>query len=421
MSYHIAAIDIHKRVLMVVVASVAEEVSDATGAAVEFECRRFGTGASERSHLVAWLQQHQVREVVMESTAPYWKPVWLDLEPHFEKLHLAQAPSNQAPKGRKNDFRDAQRLARRLLAGELMLSFVPEPEQRTWRLMTRGRLQLVHERVRLQSQLESLLEEARIKLSSVISDLLGVSGRRILEALSQGQTDAVKLAELGEDRLQCTKEQLADALRGVPEAGHLQLLKLHLERLKLLDEQIGQLSQMSATALNPHQQAVARLAQVPGFGVESAQQMIAEVGVDAEAFASAGEFASWCGACPGSDVSAEENHSTRCPKGNRYVRRVLSEAAHAAVKKKGCHFQNVFRRFLPKLGYNGAIWVVAHRLARLVWKILHDDVSYVEQGQDTDPRARKQRARKLTRALRKLGYSVTLTEINSRLVADANT
>ena len=421
MSYNIAAIDIHKRVLMVVVASVAEEVSDATGAAMEFECQRFGTGASERSHLGAWLQQHQVREVVMESTAQYWKPVWLDLEPHFEKLHLAQAQSNKAPKGRKNDFRDGKRLARRLLAGELMLSFVPEPEQRTWRLMTRGRLQLVHERVRLQSQAECLLEEARIKLSSVISDLLGVSGRRILEALSQGQTDAVKLAELGDDRLQCTKEQLADALRGAPEAGHLQLLKLHLERLKLLDEQIDQLSQMSATALKKHQDAVVRLAAVPGFGAESAQQMIAEVGVDAEAFASAGEFASWTGVCPGSDVSAEENHSTRCPKGNRYVRRILSEAAHAAVKKKGGHFQNVFRRFLPKLGYNGAIWVVAHRLARLVWKILHDQVSYVEQGQDSDPRARKQRARKLTRALRKLGYSVTLTEINSRLVAEAST
>jgi len=421
MSYHIAAIDIHKRVLMVVVASVAEEVSDATGAAMEFECRRFGTGASERSRLVSWLQQRQVREVVMESTAQYWKPVWLDLEPHFEKLHLAQAQSNKAPKGRKNDFRDAKRLARRLLAGELMLSFVPEPEQRTWRLMTRGRLQLVHERVRLQSQLEGLLEEARIKLSSVISDLLGVSGRRILEALSQGQTDAVKLAELGDDRLQCTKEQLADALRGAPEAGHLQLLKLHLERLKLLDEQIDRLSQMSATALKKHQDTVVRLAAVPGFGAESAQQMIAEVGVDAEAFASAGEFASWTGVCPGSDVSAEENHSSRCPKGNRYVRRILSEAAHAAVKKKGGHFQNVFRRFLPKLGYNGAIWVVAHRLARLVWKILHDQVSYVEQGQDSDPRARQQRARKLTRALRKLGYSVTLTEINSRLVAEANT
>jgi transposase len=124
-------------------------------------------------------------------------PVWLELEPHFEKLHLAQAQSNRAPKGRKNDFRDAKRLGRRLLAGELMLSFVPKQEQSTWCLITWGRLQLVRERVRLQSQLESLLEEARIKLSSVISDLLGVSGRRILEALSKGETDAVKVGRTG--------------------------------------------------------------------------------------------------------------------------------------------------------------------------------------------------------------------------------
>lgn len=420
MAYRIAGIDIHKRVLMVVVASVAEEVADTTGAAMEFECRRFGTGASERNHLVSWLQQHQVREVVMESTAQYWKPVWLDLEPHFEKLHLAQAQSNRAPKGRKNDFRDAKRLARRLLAGELMLSFVPEPEQRTWRLMTRGRLQLVRERVRLQNQVESLLEEARIKLSSVIRDLLGVSGRRILEALSQGETDAAKLAELGDERLKCTKEQLADALRGAPEPGHLKLLKLHLERLKLLDEQIDPLSQMSAAALRTNQSAVARLAEVPGFGAESSQQMIAEVGPGAEAFASAGEFASWSGTCPGSDVSAEENHSSRCPKGNRYVRRILTEAAQAAVKKKGSHFQNVFRRFLPKLGYKGAIWVVAHRLARLVWKILHDGVSYIEQGEETNPHAKKRRAQKLAKALRKLGYSVTLTEIKPGAVANAS-
>ena len=403
-----------------VVASVADEVADATGAAMEFECRRFGTGASERQHLVAWLQQHQVREVVMESTAQYWKPVWLDLEPHFEKLHLAQAQSNRAPKGRKNDFRDAKRLARRLLAGELMLSFVPEPEQRTWRLMTRGRLQLVRERVRLQSQVECLLEEARIKLSSVIRDLLGVSGRRILEALSKGETDAAKLAELGDDRLQCSKEQLADALRGAPEPAHLQLLKLHLERLQLLDEQIDRLSQMSATALQTYQDAVVRLAAVPGFGAESSQQMIAEVGVDAEAFPSAGEFASWVGACPGSNVTAEENQSSRSPKGNRYVRRLLTEAAQAAVKKKGSHFQNLFRRFLPKLKYKGAIWVVAHRLARLVWKILHEGVSYIEQGEETNPRAKKRRAQKLAKALRKLGYSVTLTEIHPGAVANAS-
>jgi transposase len=412
MPYKVAGIDIHKKVLMVAVAAMADEVADAAGAAVEFECHRFGTGAQERQRLVSWLQQQQVREVVMESTAQYWKPVWLDLEPHVGKLHLAQAQSNRAPKGRKNDFRDAKRLGRRLLAHELVLSFVPPPAQRTWRLMTRGRLQLVRERMRLQSQVEALLEEARIKLSSVISDLLGVSGRRILQALAAGETDPVKLAQLGDNALQCTQQELADALNGSPEASHRELLQLHLQRLSLLDQQIEQLSQTMAAALQKHREAVVRLAHVPGFGVESAQQMIAETGPDAEAFPSAGEFASWAGACPGSQVSAEENHSSQCPKGNRYVRRILSEAAHAAVKKQGSHFQRLFRRFLPRLGYTGAIWVVAHRLARLVWKILHCGISYVEQGQDTNPRARKRRAQKLAQALRKLGYTVTLTEIN---------
>jgi hypothetical protein len=163
-------VDIHKKVRMVVVPSMAGDVEDATGAPVELEGRRFGTAARERNHLVSWLQQHQVREVVLESTGQYWKPVRLDREPHLEKLPLAQAQSNRAPKGRQHDFRDAQRLGRRWLAGELMLSFVPEPEQRAWRLMTRGRPPVVHERVRLPNQVEAL-EEARIKLSSVISDL----------------------------------------------------------------------------------------------------------------------------------------------------------------------------------------------------------------------------------------------------------
>jgi transposase len=176
MSYRIAAIDIHKKVLMVVVATAAREVKDAAGEALEFQCRRFGAGSSERKSLVAWLQERDVTEVVMESTAQYWKPVWLDLEPHFAKLHLAQAHSNRAPKGRKNDFKDAKRLARRLLASELMLSFVPEPEQRNWRTLTRSKQQLVCDRVQLQNQVEALLEEMRIKLSSVVSDLFGMSG-----------------------------------------------------------------------------------------------------------------------------------------------------------------------------------------------------------------------------------------------------
>jgi transposase len=411
MCYRVAAIDIHKKVLMVVVATAADEVKDPTGEALEFEHRRFGTGHSERIQLVGWLQERAVMEVVMESTAQYWKPIWLDLEPHFPKLHLAQAHSNRAPKGRKDDFRDAKRLARRLLAGELVLSFVPDPEQRMWRNLTRNKQGLVRDRVQLQNQLEALLEEMQIKLSSVISDLLGVSGRRILKALSQGETDAVKLAELGDERLHCSREELADALRGSPAPVQLTVLQMALERLEVFDRHIQALDALIAQQLKKHEEAVIRVAEMPGFGVDSAQRIIAEVGVDAEAFPSAGEFAAWFGGCPGSNISAEEKHGSQSPKGNRFVRHILTQAAQAAVKKKGCHFQSVFRRFLPRLGYNGAIWAVAHRLGRVVWKILHDGVRYIERGTETTPQAKKCRAQKLAQALRKLGYRVTLTPI----------
>jgi transposase len=412
MARNIAGIDIHKQVLVVVVAAVSETVSDnVVEQEIEYKGRRFGASASERKHLTAWLQEHKVDEVVMESTAQYWKPVWLDLEPHFRKLHLAQAHSNRAPKGRKRDFADAKRLARRLLAGELILSFVPEAEQRAWRTMTRGKFQLIRDRIRLQNQLEALLEEMRIKLSSVVSDLLGMSGRRILEALAAGETDPVKLAELGDDRLKCSKAELADALRGYPEPMHRQVLALYLERLQLLDQQIDKLDRMAAGALKKHEDAVIRLAQTPGLGVDSAQQIIAEVGVDAKAFLSAAQFASWVGTCPGSEESAEKNQSSRSPKGNRFLRRILTQAAQAAVKKKGCHFQSVFRRLMPRLGYKGALWAIAHRLCRLVWKILHDGISYTEQGAEPNPQAKKRCARRLAQALRRLGYNVELTPI----------
>ena len=155
-----------------------------------------------------------------------------------------------------------------------------------------------------------------------------------------------------------------------------------------------------------------RLAEVPGFGVDSAQQVISEVGVQAGTLPSAAELTSWGGTCPGKDESAEQNHSSRSAKGNKYLRRVLNQAAHAAVKKKGSHFQAVFRRLLPRLGYQSAIWAIAHRLCRVAWKILHEGVRFIEQGTEPDPKAKKQRARMLARALRKLGYEVAITPIN---------
>jgi transposase len=409
MSYRIAAIDVHKRMLMVAVATAGEEVEDPVGEALEFECRRFGTGEAERGRVVAWLRQRGAQEIVMESTAQYWQPIWLELEPHFAKLHLAQAQSNRAPRGRKNDFRDAKRLARRLLAGELMLSFVPDAEQRMWRSVTRYRHQLLRDRVRLQNRLEALLEEMRIKLSSVVSELRGLSARRILEALAQGETDAEKLAGLGDWRLRCSREQLADALRGSPSPLQREILGLYLKQFEQLDGHLERLAALTAQALSKHQDAVLRVAEIPGFGPDSAQRLIAEVGADAATFPSADEFASWVGVCPGSNISAEQNQSARSPKGNRFVRHILTQAAHAAVRTKGCFFQALFHRFLPRLQYPGAIWAVAHRLARVVWKILHDGVSYLEKGAEPAPSVKKRRAKKMIRALRKMGYDVAIT------------
>ena len=232
-------------------------------------------------------------------------------------------------------LKDAERLVRRLIANELILSFVPDGEQRIWRSMARMKLQLTRDRVRLQNQMECLLEEMRIRLSIVVSDLLGAGGLRILRALAQGETDPKQLAQLGDERLQCTEEQLVDALTGRAQPMHRAMLGLQLERLQLIDTQIAKLNSMIAQAMKPHQEAVIRLAEVPGLGVDSAPQVIAEVGAQASRFPAAAALTSWVGTCPGKDESAEENHSSRSAKGNKYLRRVLNQAAHAAVKKNG--------------------------------------------------------------------------------------
>jgi transposase len=405
MSYAVAGIDVHKRVLMVAVA-------DVTGTDGDFECRRFGSTVSELRHMIDWLRDRGVQDAVMESTAQYWKPVWLELEPHF-RLHLAQAKSNRAPRGRKTDFGDTKRLVRRFVAGELILSYVPAPEQRTWRTLTRNKHQLTRDKARLQSQMECLLEEARIKLSSVITDLLGVSGRKILRALALGETDAERLADMGHERLRCSRQQLIDAVSGKLDPIQRQLLALYLDRIELLDTQMQTMNQMMAACLKQHQAVVTRLAEVPGLGVESAQQIIAEVGVDAKAFDTPAQMSSWGGFCPGKDESAGENHNSRCPKGNKYIRRVLDQAAQAAVKKKGSHLQTVFRRLLPRLGYKQAIWAIARRLCVVIWKILHDGVRYIEFGEASRPDLAKQKAQKMVRVLRRLGYTVDIKPTNA--------
>jgi transposase len=294
------------------------------------------------------------------------------------------------------------------VAQELTLSFVPNAEQRLWRTVTRKKYQLRCDRVRLQNQLEALLEEAHIKLSSLVTDLLGLSARRMLQALADGETNPAAVAALADGRLRATPEQLRDALGACTELNpvYRRLLKMGLEELRLIDEQIGKLDQEMANLLSEHQDAVQRLAEVPGLGVDSAQQIIAEVGPRAETFPSGKCLSSWVGACPGDDESAGVNYSHRSPKGNRHMRRLLNQAANAAARTKGSIFEIVYRRSVPRLGHNQTIGAIAHRQCRLIWLILHQGVRYEERGPVVTNQSKKNRTARMIRQLRSLGYRI---------------
>jgi transposase len=262
--------------------------------------------------------------------------------------------------------------------------------------------------VRLQNQLESLLEETHIKLSSLVSDLLGASSRRMLNALAEGETNPAALATLADQKLRATPEQLCDALGACTDLKpvYRRLLKMALEQLQFLERQIAQLEQELATLLHPYQDAVQRLAEVPGLGVDSAQQIIAEVGPTAATFPSAHKLSSWMGACPGDDESAGVNYSHRSPKGNRQMRRILNQTANAAARSKGSIFEIVYRRSVSRLGHNQAIGAIAHRQCRLIWLILHQGVRYQERGPDATKQSKQRRTARMIRQLRSLGYRV---------------
>ena len=416
MPYRIAGIDVHKKMLAVVVSNVEVDGD------FHFERRVFGSNPEQLRSLAAWLLEQEVEEAAMESTAQYWRPVWGALErywkPICEKregarrrsgtLHLAQAQSNRGRRGRKRDFADAERLVKRLVARELILSFVPDAEQRLWRTVTRKKYQLTCDRVRLQNQLESLLEEVHIKLSSLVTDLLGASARRMLKALAEGETNPATLAALADQRLRATPEQLCDALGACTDLKpvYRRLLKMVLEQLQFLEQQISQLDQETASLLSQHQDAVERLAAVPGLGVDSAHQIIAEVGPTAATFPSEKCLYSWVGACPGDEEIAGVNYSRRSPKGNRHMRRLLNQTANAAVRTKGSIFEIVYRRSVPRLGHNQAIGAIAHRQCRLIWLILHQGIRYEERGPAVTKQSKQKRTARMIRQLRSLGYRI---------------
>jgi transposase len=390
----IAGIDVHKKMLAVV-------IRRQSGEPIEYEKRKFGTTVGEIEHLAAWLQVRAVSEVVMESTAQYWRPVWYGLEPHFQ-LHLTHPLKTKAPRGRKSDYRDAQRLADRWNSGDLEESFIPGAEQRSWRWLTRTRVQLKKKVGVIRCHVEGLLEQGGIKLSAVASDLFGVSGWAMLEQIAKGVTDVEVLAKEARGSLRKKNRELKEALAGQLEPVYRLLLKQHMEQVRLLRRQVEEINQAVAEAMKEHLVALHRLTQIPGVDLYAAQELLSEIGPKAAAFPSAKQFASWAGVCPGSQESAGINYSCRSAKGNRYLRRILCQIAWAAIHTKETFFAGLFARLKPRVEAKGAAWAVAHRIATIVWLLLHREVEYEEKG----PVAPNERTllRKFKRILKEFGH-----------------
>ena len=369
----LAGIDVHKKMLAVV-------VRQQIGEKIEYVRRRFATTLRDIEHLASWLQSHKVGEVVMESTAQYWRPVWYGLEAHFP-LHLTHPLKTRAPRGRKRDFRDAQRLADRWSSGDLEDSFIPGAEQRTWRWLTRTRVQLKRKVVVIRNQVEGLLEQGGIKLTSVASDVFGVSGWAMLERIVQGETDAEVLVKEARGALRKKEAELKEALAGKLEPVYRLLLKQYMDQVRLLQRQVEEINQAVAGAMKEHVATLVRLTKIPGIDLYAAQELLSEIGPKAAVFHSAEQFASWVGVCPGSQESAGVNYSHRSAKGNSYLRRLLCQIAWAAIHTKQTFFAGLFARLKPRIEGRGAAWAVAHRMAKVIWIVLHDGVEYQEKGQ----------------------------------------
>jgi transposase len=391
----VTGIDVHKSMLAVV-------VRREQGGNIEYEKRKFGTTRSEIEHLAAWLQHHQVQDVVMESTAQYWRPVWYGLEPHF-RLHLCHPLKVQARRGRKWDYRDAQRLADRWNSGDLEESFIPGPDQRAWRWLTRRRVQLTRLITLVRNHVECLLEQGGIKLSAVVTDLFGVSGWAMLQLLAKGETDTAKIAETALGKLRKKDAELKEALAGKLEPTYRMILRQSLNQVELLRRQVEEINKELAVVMREHAATLVRLTKIPGVQLAAAHELLAEIGPRASAFPTPEQFASWVGLCPGSKQSAGVCYSTRSAKGNCYLRRLLCQTAWAATHAKGTFFAGLFARMLPRLGSKAAAWTVAHRIGKVVWLLLHEGLEYKEMG--PAPLKPASLARKFRRLVQELAHA----------------
>ena len=372
--------------------------------------RKYPTHREGIRQLAAWLREHEVTEVGMESTGVYWKPVWNALEGEFG-LHLCNPQHVRAIPGTKTDLRDGTRIAELLAHGKLPESFIPPQWQRELRDLTRLRARFVQETNRTNNRIQKLLEDAGIKLGNVISDVLGVSGRLMLRALVRGERDPVQLAELAQGRLKSKKEELQRALEGDFRDHHRFQLELLLDDLEDREAKIAKLDARMRDYTKQHQPAVEQLDQVPGYDTIAIAGVLAEIGPNVKAWQDADKLSSWACLCPGNCESGGKRISGRTRKGNRWLRRLFCQIAWAATRKKGSYFKAQYRRLAGRRGKKRALLAVAHTILRITYHLLNDpNLDYRELGEDFFDQRDAQRTRnQLIRRLEKLGWNVELT------------
>lgn len=397
-----AAIDVHKETAVVTVGWVDDRGKR------HKETRTFGTMTGEVEQLVAWLGEYGVTHVAIESTGIYWRPLFNLLEPQVEVV-LANAAHVKAVPGRKTDVRDSEWLLELLQHGLVAASFIPPAPIRAIRELTRYRATLVGERTRALNRVQKTLEDANIKLASVASEVLGVSGRAMLEAIIAGETDAEVLALKARGTLRKKHSALVQALTGRVQAHHRTLLRLLLAQVDHLDGAIAELGREVQDRLAPYAAAVTLLQTIPGVKQRMAEVIIAELGVDPARFHSARHLCSWAGLCPGNHESAGKRRSGRTRPGNRWLKTTLLQGAWAAIQIKGGYFGAQFRRIAKRRGTKRAALAVAHSLLAVIYHVLKDGTVYHDLGADHfERRPPERQAQALVRRLTDLGYQVTL-------------
>jgi transposase len=372
------------------------------------ELRTFGTMTADLLALADWLAAADCTHVAMEATGVFWKPIYNLLEDGFTVLVVNAAHIKAVP-GRKTDVRDAEWIADLLRHGLLRPSFIPDRPQRELRELTRYRTTLVHERANEVNRLQKVLEGANIKLASVATDIMGKSGRDILEALVAGTTDAAALAQLARGRLREKIPQLEQALAGQFSAHQRFLIAQQLAHIDFLDASLERVSTEIGDRLRPFEPPMERLQTIPGLGRRTAEVLVAEIGADLTRFPSARHLASWAGLCPGNDESAGRRRSGRTRKGSPWLRTALVEAAQAAARTKDTYLATQYRRLAARRGAKRAAVAVAHTLLVMVYALLTQEVTYHELGgQYFDERDRQAVQRRLVHRLEALGYAVSL-------------